>query len=153
MKSNSGQLEGAMALMQAHLATMSPEQRSAMEAMLARNGVEMPNAGPNGAMAVKMCMTREMAARKQVPLPQSGNCRHTQAPMAGNMVKLAFTCTRPEARGEGQVNFLSDTSYSVKMRVTSAVTGSAETMNMDATGKWTSADCGSIAPTGHGQAN
>lgn len=146
MQSSNGQLEQAMAMMHEHMANMSPQERKQMADLMASNGVQMPTPGANGAMVLKMCMTKEMAARKEIPFQQHGNCTHKQSPMVGNTMKMSFTCTQPQASGEGQVTFQGDSAYAVKMRVTSAAQGKPETMNMDATARWLGADCGSVAP-------
>ena len=100
IKSSDGQLEQAMAMMQEHIAQMTPEQRKSMEAMMAKNGINMPTAGANGAMVVKMCMTREMVARNELPFRQEGNCTSTQSKVTGKTMKISFTCTQPQANGD-----------------------------------------------------
>jgi hypothetical protein len=136
-------LEGAMALLQQHMANLSPEQRQRAEGMMAKHGVSIGNDG----VAAKMCVTPEMAAQQQLPLQQHGNCTYQHAPMSGNSMKFSFTCTNPQASGDGSVTFAGPTAYTSSMRVTSsAATGSAETVDVDSTGRWVSADCGSIRP-------
>lgn len=146
MQSSNGQLEQAMAMMHEHMANMSPQQRKQMADLMASNGVQMPTPAGNGAMVLKMCMTKEMAARKEIPFQQHGNCTQKQSPMVGNTMKVSFNCTQPQASGEGQVTFQNDSAYAMKMRVTSAALGTPETMNMDATARWLGTDCGSVAP-------
>lgn len=146
MQNGNGQLEQAMAMMQEHMASMTPEQRQSMQAMMAKNGLQMPTAGPNGAMALKMCMTREMVAGNQIPMQHGGNCTHKRSPVVGNTMKVSFTCSQPQATGEGQVKFISDSAYAMKLQVATSATGKPEKMNMDATGRWLGADCGDIKP-------
>lgn len=135
-------MQEAMALMQQHMANLSPEQRQRAEGMMAKHGVSIGSDG----VAVKMCVTPEMAAQQQLPLQQRGNCTYQHAPMSGNSMKFSFTCTNPQASGDGSVTFASPTAYTSAMRVTSSATGNAETVNVDSTGRWVSADCGSIQP-------
>lgn len=146
MQSSNAQLEQAMARMREHMANMSPEQRKAMEDMMAKHGVNMPSADLQGTIVMKMCLTKEMAAHNRVPIQQQGNCTHTQSPVAGNTMKVSFQCTQPPASGEGQVTFNGDDAYTLTMRITSTANGKPETVNMDATGKWLGADCGNILP-------
>lgn len=146
MQSNSGQLEQAMSMVQQHLANMSPEQRKQMEGRMASNGVQMPTVGAGGAMSVKMCMTPDMAAQNKIPVQDVGNCTHQRSAVVGKTMKVSFKCSKPEASGDGQVTFNSDTDYAMKMKVTTNATGQPEVMNMDATGRWLGADCGSIKP-------
>jgi hypothetical protein len=135
-------LQDAMALVQQHIANMSPEQRQRTEGMMARHGVSLGNDG----VAVKMCVTPEMAAQQQLPLQQRGNCTYQHGPMSGNSMQFSFACTNPQANGEGNVTFAGPTAYTSTMRVTSNALGSPETVQVDSSGRWVSADCGSIEP-------
>ncbi|MGH6627180.1 MAG: DUF3617 domain-containing protein [Burkholderiaceae bacterium] len=141
-QSGSGQMEQAMAQMQQQMASMSPEQRKMMEDMMARQGMGM-NAGDT---ALKVCLTREMVERNEMPAQQQGDCTSTHSPRTGNTMKIAFSCTRPPSRGEGQISFLSPEAYTLKMTTHTTVRGQAETMTMDGSGRWLSADCGAIKP-------
>ena len=85
MQSGSGQLEQGMAQMQQQMANMPPEQRKMVQDMMAKQGVAMTGAGGT---SVKVCVTKEMAERNEVPAAQSGDCRHTAAPRAGNTMKV-----------------------------------------------------------------
>jgi hypothetical protein len=142
------QMSGAqgdqMAQMRQQMANMPPEQRKMMEEMMASRGIKMDPGGPGGGggMAIQMCMTREMAERNEVPT-QSGDCKTTQQSRSGKTMKMAFTCSNPPSSGEGEVTFASPQAYSMKMTVTQ---GTSEKMNMEATGKWLKADCGTIRP-------
>jgi hypothetical protein len=135
-------LEGAMALMQQHMANLSPEQRQRAEGMMAKHGVSFGNDG----VAVKMCITPEMAAQQRLPIQQRGNCTYQHAPMSASSMKFSFTCTNPQASGDGSVTFSGPTAYTSTMRVASNASGSAETVNVDSAGRWVSADCGGIEP-------
>jgi hypothetical protein len=57
------QMDPAAAQMQQQMAGMSPAQRKQMEAMLAQRGMGMPAQGAGGGMAMKVCITPEMAAK------------------------------------------------------------------------------------------
>jgi len=61
VKSQSGQMEKAMADMQQQMASMPPEQRKMMEDMMAKQGMSM---GAQG-RSVKMCITKEQAERDE----------------------------------------------------------------------------------------
>lgn len=145
MQSGSGEMEKAMAGMEKQLASMSPEQRKQMQDMMAKQGVSM-GPGSGGAMSVKMCITKEMAERNEMPQQQQGDCKTTQSPRSGNTMKISYTCTQPPSSGEGVMTFNGDTAYTMKMNTTSTIKGKAEKMTMDASGKWLSADCGNIKP-------
>ena len=146
MQSSNGQLEQAMAMMHEHMAKMTPEQRKSMEDMMSKNGLQMPSVGAGGSMSVKMGMTRDMAAANKMPIQDAGNCTHKRSAVVGNTMKVSFTCSKPDASGDGQVTFNSDTNYAMKMKVTTSASGKPETMTMDATGRWLGANCGDVKP-------
>jgi hypothetical protein len=134
-----------MAQMQKQMAAMPPAQRKQMEEMMAKQGTQMPAAAPGGGMSMKMCMTKEMAERSEIPA-QQGDCKTTQQSRTGNTMKVAFTCTNPPSSGEGQYTFTSAEAYNMKMTVTTTVQGKPQKMNMEGSGKWLSADCGNVKP-------
>ena len=144
-QSASGQMDAQMAQMQKQMSAMPPAQRKQMEEMMARNGTQMPAASPGGGMSMKMCMTKEMAERSDIPA-QQGDCRTTQQSRTGNTMKMAFTCTNPPSSGEGQYTFTSSEAYSMKMAVSTTVQGKPQKMNMEGSGKWLGADCGNVKP-------
>ncbi len=142
----SPEMDKAMAQMQQQLASMPPEQRKMMQDMMARQGVSMGGPAANGGMTVKICMTREMVERNEMPQPQQGDCKTTMSPRSGNTQKIAFTCTQPPSSGEGQVTYLGPEAYAMKMTTQTSVQGKPQTVTMDGGGKWLSADCGAIKP-------
>lgn len=143
-KMGGGEMDKAMAAMQEQLASMPAEQRKMMEDMMAKQGMNLSGAG--GGISMKMCVTREMAARNQLPVQTDGQCTTTQSPVAGNRMKYSFACKNPPSSGEGEVSFNGDSGYSMKMRATSTVQGKPQQIDMAATGKWLGADCGNIKP-------
>ena len=141
----SPEIEQALAKMQQQLASMPPEQRKMMEDMMAKKGVGMaPTAG--GGMAAKMCITKEMAERNQMPMQQRGSCATNISEKTSSSMRMTFTCSNPPSTGEGQFTFSGDSAYSMKMKVNSTVQGKPQTTTIDGTGKWLTADCGSIQP-------
>lgn len=137
-------MDDAMAQMQREMANMPPDQRRMMQEMMAKQGMQMGTA-PGGGMSVRMCMTREMVERSEFPA-QHGDCRTTQQARSGNTIKMAYTCRNPPSSGTGQVTIQSPEAYTMTMNVSSTVGGKTETMSMAGSGKWLSADCGSVKP-------
>ena len=137
-----GQAADAQAKMQREMANMSPEQKKMMQEMMAKHGMQP---GGGGGMSVKTCMTKEMIDRNEVP-SQKGDCQTTKQQKTGNTMKFTVVCNNPPSTGEGQVTFLSPEAYTMKMAMQSKVDGKPQSMNMEASGKWLSADCGSIKP-------
>jgi hypothetical protein len=145
MQTSSGQMEQQMAQAQKQMANMPPEQRKMMEEMMARQGVKMGPGGPGGGTTMKICMTKEMVERNELPT-QRGDCKTTQQARTGNTMKVAFTCSNPPSSGEGEITFAGPEAYSMKMVVNTSMQGKPEKVNMDGAGKWLSADCGTIKP-------
>lgn len=144
--SQNSRLAQQMRQMQQQIASMPPEQRKMMEQMMAKNaGVNLPTMTDDG-MRVKMCMSKEMVAQNQLPVQQEGNCKHQRMPLVGNSMKVSFVCTNPESSGEGNVQFLSDSAYTMTMNMTATVEGKKEVTSMQAKGKWIGANCGDIKP-------
>jgi len=144
LQSASGEMDKAAAEMQQQMAGMPPEQRKMMEDMMAKQGVKMGAGGP-GETSAKVCMTKEMVERNEVPA-QQGNCKTTSHPRTGNTMKLAFTCTDPPSSGDGVYTIVSPEAYTMKLVLRSTAQGKPEAMNMDASGKWLGADCGKVKP-------
>lgn len=137
------EMEKAMAQMQAQLAAMPPAQRKQMEAMMGKSGVSMAS---SGAMAVKVCITPEMASRQQMPTQTQGDCTSKIDSRTGNTLKVSFSCTNPVSSGQGVYTFDGDKAYTMKMAIKSQEGGQTRNMTMDAKGQWLSADCGSVKP-------
>ncbi len=149
MQSGSGEIEKAMAQMQQQMASMTPEQRKMMQDMMSKQGVGIGagGAGGPGGMSVKICMTKEMVERNEIPA-QQGDCKNTSSARSGNTMKFAFSCTKPPSSGEGEVTFVSPQAYTSKMTINTTASGKPERMNMESQGKWVSAECGAIKPVG-----
>jgi hypothetical protein len=135
--------QSALAHVQEQLANMSPEQRQSIQDLMQRNGVQI-NVGAGGALQTKMCLTREMIERREFAV-EEGNCRHKLTPTSGNHMRVAFTCTRPAASGEGEMTIDTPGSYRAHMRVR-GTDGNNQTVEMDVAGRWLGAECGSVRP-------
>jgi hypothetical protein len=144
------QTNAAMEEMQRQLAGMSPEQRQTIQQMMERNGMQM-QIGAGGALSTRVCMTKEMIQRKEFPV-QEGDCTQKVTPLSARRMKVAFSCTRPPASGEGEMTLDSDTSYRAKMHIKGTDGGRQQTVDMDVTGKWLGADCGKLRPPSFPQA-
>jgi len=140
-----GSQDDAMAKMQSQMASLPPEQRKAMEAMMAKQGVSM-GAAPN---SVRVCISPEQAARDEMPRDNSGNCKQDALNRSGNTLRFKFSCSGPPATsGDAEYTFSSGKAYAGKMKMTQAAQGKdqARSMDMQTTGRWISADCGALKP-------
>lgn len=142
MKSQSGEMEKAMADMQRQMASMPPEQRKMMEQMMAAQGVGL---GPRG-NSVKVCLTAEDIARDFIP-QQEADCRQEVVKRTAASMKVRFTCAgKHPTSGEGEIRFLGPMAYTGVTTVNTTAGGKPERMRMTQSGKWLSADCGKIRP-------
>jgi hypothetical protein len=139
------QVQAAMSSMQSRLANMPADQRAQLQAALRQNGVQLDASG-GGALRTKVCMTPEMASRKEFPV-QQGQCTQKYTEQAGGKGLISFSCTKPNVSGNGEIVMVSDTSYRAHMKVTSQEHGN-QTVETNVTGTWVGADCGSLKPLG-----
>ena len=140
VKSGDIQTDAAIEMAMRQLANMPAAQRAQMEAMLAQNGVSVPKSGGDGSISVTACVTPEMAAKKELPLNQKGNCTSKSVPAAGGM-DVSFSCTNPTSSGQGQIRFSDDSHYTMTMDVNTEATGSAQKVQINSTGRWIAAAC------------
>jgi hypothetical protein len=140
MQGGAGSKNDEMAKAMKELQDLPPEQRKMMEAMMAKQGVQLGSA-PGGGMSIKICMTKEMVDRNDMP-SQQGDCKHTYSQRSGNTMKFSFVCTKPPSSGEGQFTFTSTEAYKTTM-VTKV---SGQKTEMQSSGRWLKADCGAVKP-------
>lgn len=144
LKSQSGKAEAAMKQAQAQISMLPPEQRKAVEAMMAEQGVRLGD----GNSTVKACISKEDAERGEIP-QQAGECAQQVLERNGSSMKVKFSCTTsPPASGEAVVNFQSPTAYTSKAVVDTVVVGQPERVNVDQNGRWLGAECGSVKALG-----
>ena len=144
MTSSDPEVRQAMSAVQQHLANLSPGQRQQMQQMLRQNGMQL-DIGAGGALQTKLCMTREMVERKEFPV-QQGDCKQTFTQQSPTRGRIAFTCTKPRVSGAGELTADNDTHYRAHMKIRNDEQDRNQTMDVDVTGKWLSADCGNIRP-------
>jgi len=135
----------AMAQMQKQLAAMPPEQRKQVEQMMAQRGVAPGGAGPGGT-GVKVCISKDQAARCELPSNEGERCKRESLSSEGNTMKFKFSCSDPASTGEGQFTFASEKAYSGRLVVDSIVNGKPQRTEMQQTGQWLGADCGTLKP-------
>lgn len=138
--------DAAMAQMQQQMARMTPEQRKTMQDMLAKQGLSLPGTGSDGTMAMRICITPEMAARSHAPPMGKDDCQSEVVSRSGQTMKVRFSCSQPPSSGEGSISFQGDTAYSSVMNVTSQASGQTETVRLESQGRWIAASCGAIKP-------
>lgn len=144
MKSQSGEMEAAMAQMQQSIASMPPAQRKQMQDMLAQQGVRMGAGGTT----VKVCITPEQADLDRIA-PQEG-CTQKVQRTGPSSLAMTFSCKgeagQPPSSGEGTMTFAGPTAYTGQFKVKTLSNGKPEQIDMAQNGQWLSADCGTIKP-------
>lgn len=140
----SAEMDKAMAQMQQQMASMPPEQRKHMEAMLAKQGMSV-TANPGG-VSSKMCLTKDMVDRGQIPMQNQGDCTSTTSNKTSSGMAFKFSCASPPSSGEGQYTFMGDSAYTMKMKINTPQQGKPVITTLDSSGKWLGADCGTIKP-------
>lgn len=141
MKSQSGEMERAMAEAQKQMASMPPEQRRQMEQAM---GMQMGSA-QGGRQTVRMCVTAEDAAKFNVN--DDPNCRQQVLQRGGDTVRIKFTCGgEMPSEGEGTITFKGDTAFNAKMQVQTRAGGRTDRMEIVQDGKWLGSDCGTLKP-------
>ncbi|MGK5080317.1 DUF3617 domain-containing protein [Janthinobacterium sp. HLX7-2] len=132
--------DNAMSMVLQQLGNLPPEQRKQLESMAASRGMAMPTVAADGAVRVTACVTPEMAARKQIPTGQPGDCTSNNTPIAGGM-NVSFTCANPKSSGTGKVLFSGDQAFSMQLAVTTSARGTPEQVNVTSKGQWLGASC------------
>ncbi|MDN2678417.1 DUF3617 domain-containing protein [Janthinobacterium sp. SUN033] len=146
MASPDAATDNAMSMVLQQLGNLPPDQRKQLESMAASRGMAMPTVGADGAVRVTACVTPDMAARKQIPTGQPGDCKSKNTDIAGGM-QVSFTCANPKSSGEGKVMFTGDQAFSMQLAVTTSARGAPEQVNVTSSGKWLGASCPAPATT------
>ena len=146
MASPDAATDNAMSMVLQQLGNLPPDQRKQLESMAASRGMAMPTVGADGAVRVTACVTPDMAARRQIPTGQPGDCKSKNTDIAGGM-NVSFTCANPKSSGEGKVLFSGEQAFSMQLAVTTSARGTPEQVNVTSNGKWLGASCPAPATT------
>lgn len=138
-----GQSADAMAKMQKQLESLPPEQRKMMADAMAQRGVALGGPGGRG---FKVCISKEQAERGDVPDDDAGRCTREALQRSGDTIRFRFRCTNPPSTGEGEFTVSSDKAYNGRMVVETTVQGAPRRTEMQQSGRWLSADCGTLQP-------
>jgi len=150
------QMTHAMDEMKKQMANLPPEQRKMMEDMMARQGIKLTDQGIEMAAQgvkiskdgtkVKACITQAEIDKGEMPQVDEG-CEQSITQVSPVRLKVSYACKGEHpSRGEGEITFQSNKSYTGKMKVTSEINNKEQVIEGETTGKWLSADCGNIKP-------
>lgn len=141
VKSADAQTDQAISAAVKQLDNLPPEQRARLDSMLQQNGVTLPPVKSDGALRRPYCITPEMAASKELPLPAQGQCSSKRVAIAGGY-SLSYECSKPLARGQGTVLMQGDSAFTSSMEASSdAGDGRMQKFTVESTGRWLKASC------------
>ncbi|MYN44507.1 DUF3617 family protein [Pseudoduganella sp. FT93W] len=146
VKSADAQTDQALSAAVKQLESLPPEQRARLDAMMQQNGVTLPAIKSDGAMRRPYCITPEMAASKELPLPAQGQCSSKREPIAGGY-KISYECSKPQARGQGTVLMNGDSAFTGTMDASSDTgNGRMQKVTVETTGRWIKPSCSPQTP-------
>lgn len=121
---------------------MSDAERKQMEAM----GIKLPQMGPGGmSMAVKHCVSKADAERKQPPLSEEdkrNRCEQQDVRHSGNTVTWKLECKgEHKMSGSGKITYQGETAYQGESDVVMHNPGGPERMKQRFSGKWLASEC------------
>lgn len=142
-KDMTAQMAAAQAQMRQQMASMSPEQRKQLEAMMGGRGA---NAGDS---SMRICISPEVAKREEPMIDPEGRCKPTRTSRSGNTTSFEFDCTTAQGRsvGKGQ-STVSGNSIHSKMNMNTSGQGGTHTMESESQMNYLGPDCQGLAPVG-----
>ena len=124
---------------------IAPEQMEAMRKM----GVNIPQM-QEGGMAMKVCMTKDMVERDQVPQggPNESGCQMKNFNRSGASYTGDLVCDSPNFKGTGTVKgtYSGSEAFSSVSDFNGTTRGKPVSHHTETSGKWLAADCGDVKP-------
>ncbi len=127
-----------------------PKMSAQQMAQMRKMGVEIPQM-QDGAMISKVCITREMAERRQPPMAHNNSgCEVKNSRTSGSSYSSDIVCNGAVMKGTGTVkgSYSGDTSYTSTYDFKGTMHGQPVTNHHETSGKWIAADCGAVKPVG-----
>lgn len=153
----SAQMESAMAEMKKQFASMPPEQRKQMEALMTQSGMSLNDEGinfendqvsmtPEG-ITTKQCVTQAQIDSGDMGIDEGDECTSTLTQITRTRFKSVQVCTGENpSRSEGELVFSSPKRYSGTGTMTQTVNGQPHTLTVALEGTWLATNCGDIQP-------
>lgn len=124
-----------------------PEQMEQMRKM----GINVPQM-QDGAMVTRVCVSREMAERDQLPqaMGKDMGCQPKNMQRSGNGYSLDIICDGPAMKGEGKAKgtFAGSERFTSTYDFKGTMHGQPVNQHHESSGKWLGADCGDVKPVG-----
>ncbi len=142
-RDTSAQTAGVNERMQQALASVPPEQRAQMEAMLKQHGTRTGSDG-----GTRICVSAEMARRDKPFLDRDGRCQPATVARHGNHATFEFSCTRDgvTTTGKGSSTAGADLIATHLDMSTRQPNGETHVTVSDTEMKFLGSDCGDVKP-------
>lgn len=134
-------MEGLTPAQRAKMKEMMGGQAEVLESM---QGMQM-TLNADGSTSMNMCVTRAMIDQRELA-GQHGNCKHSNGKMMGGVMKIAYTCTTPPSKGEGELRMTGPNSFTTNLTMVSTDPANKQTMELASTSTWLGAACGNVKP-------
>jgi Protein of unknown function (DUF3617) len=132
----SAQMAAAQAKMQERLASMPPDQRAKLEAMM-----------PPSQGTYRVCISEAMAARGRPMIDREGHCDPAKFDRSGNKITFEFNCTTSgnTRTGKGETIINGDT-MTTRFDATTTDSRGTHTMQSESQMNYLGADCQGVKP-------
>jgi hypothetical protein len=145
VRSDNAQANAAMAQMKDKLASLPPEQRAAIEKMMAGRGMGLGGAGAPDTLRV--CVTQAQIDRGFRP-EDNGRCTRSNVNTSGSTTSFDFACKseRGSISGHGKFTTMGDSAFATS--TVADQVGPKTTMHIESeiAGRFVSGDCGDVKP-------
>lgn len=113
--------------------------------MMRKNGVNM---AADGSILTKQCISKEMAEQEKPTVDEKSGCKLKNYERKGSSFTSETICDNPNMKGTtlAKGTYSSDAAYTISSDFKGTAGGKPMTSHTDMTGKWLSADCGSVKP-------
>ncbi len=140
-RDNSAQLAASLEHMKQQMASLPPEQRERMEAMMKQSGVQGSNGG------FRICVSPEMAQRDAPPvLDREGHCQPASIQRHDNSTDFQFSCTTNgiTMTGKGHAAMLGNLIKTHTEVTTRTASGTTHETQNDSEMTYLGSDCGDL---------
>ena len=139
----SAQIAAALEHMKDAMASLPPDQRERMEALLKQSGVTQGNNG-----GVRLCVSPEMAQRDAPLIDREGRCQPASLTKHGNTTEFRFSCTTNGVTmsGKGQAVMLGNVIKTHTEVSTRSADGATHEPQNDSEMTYLGSDCGDVKP-------
>jgi len=124
---------------------LTPQQQE----MMRQRGIAMPQM-QDGAMVTKFCVSKEMAERDHPPAMSQNRmgCETKNFKRSSNGYSADLVCDGPNMQGTGTIKgtFSGNESFASTYDFKGTAHGHPVNTHQETSGKWVSADCGSVKP-------